>query len=77
MVDNQLLSTERWQVLYCQQNALTGDPDPADHMVMRPALKLEMNCTPFEHYDAFDVGVCRFVEVRQISKAMSDSCNVF
>uniref|UniRef100_A0A915ASC0 Vacuolar protein sorting-associated protein 13D n=5 Tax=Parascaris univalens TaxID=6257 RepID=A0A915ASC0_PARUN len=53
-VDNQLLSTERWQVLYCQQNALTGDPDPADHMVMRPALKLEMNCSPFEHYDAFD-----------------------
>ncbi|VDK48292.1 unnamed protein product [Anisakis simplex] len=53
-IDNQLLSTEHWQVLYCQQNALTGDPDPEDRMIMRPALKLEMNCTPFEHYDAFD-----------------------
>ncbi|KAH7710838.1 Protein C25H3.8 [Aphelenchoides avenae] len=60
-VDNQLLTTERWQVLYCEVNALKGDADSIDShadalsaITMQPALKLEMNCTPMENYDAFD-----------------------
>uniref|UniRef100_A0AC34FAX8 Vitellogenin n=1 Tax=Panagrolaimus sp. ES5 TaxID=591445 RepID=A0AC34FAX8_9BILA len=67
--DNQLLTTDKWQVLYCQVNALKGgdieSPDfdalsnssPNDldwNLPIRPALKFELNCTPMEHYDAFD-----------------------
>uniref|UniRef100_A0A7E4V788 Bactericidal permeability-increasing protein n=1 Tax=Panagrellus redivivus TaxID=6233 RepID=A0A7E4V788_PANRE len=67
--DNQLLMTDRWHVLYCQVNCLKGayvdGPDTPNssssstsfidlHTPLRPALKLEMNCTPMEHYDAFD-----------------------
>uniref|UniRef100_A0AC35FWT7 Ricin B-type lectin domain-containing protein n=1 Tax=Panagrolaimus sp. PS1159 TaxID=55785 RepID=A0AC35FWT7_9BILA len=65
--DNQLLTTDRWQVLYCQVNALNGgdidspnfeslsnsSPNEFD-LPIRPALKFELNCTPMEHYDAFD-----------------------
>lgn len=53
-IDNELLSTEHWQVLYCKHNALTVESPPVDHYTTPPALKLEMNCTPMEHYDAFD-----------------------
>lgn len=49
-------------MLYCEVNALKDDADSIDShndvlsaITMRPALKLEMNCTPMEHYDAFDV----------------------
>uniref|UniRef100_A0A914XXR6 Ricin B lectin domain-containing protein n=1 Tax=Panagrolaimus superbus TaxID=310955 RepID=A0A914XXR6_9BILA len=67
--DNQLLTTDRWQVLYCQVNALKGgdidspnfdtlsnsSPNEFDwSLPVRPALKFELNCTPMEHYDAFD-----------------------
>ncbi|VDO43568.1 unnamed protein product, partial [Haemonchus placei] len=44
-IDNQLLNSDKWQVLYCQ---------PEVSGTARPALKLEMNCTPMKHYDAFD-----------------------
>uniref|UniRef100_A0A183EI52 Ricin B-type lectin domain-containing protein n=1 Tax=Gongylonema pulchrum TaxID=637853 RepID=A0A183EI52_9BILA len=54
--DNQLLATDRWQVLFCQQGAVSsGESGHSDTQVVVPALKLEMNCTPMEHYDAFDV----------------------
>ncbi|CAJ0931757.1 unnamed protein product, partial [Mesorhabditis belari] len=59
--DNQLLNADRWQFIYCQaamaddenytlpENLPAGVPTTA-----RPALKIEMNCTPMKHYDAFD-----------------------
>ncbi|WKX95651.1 hypothetical protein Q1695_012255 [Nippostrongylus brasiliensis] len=64
-IDNQLLSSDKWQVLYCQPEVLMPDDDPHGPWVnedlppgvsttSRPALKLEMNCTPMKHYDAFD-----------------------
>lgn len=59
-VDNQLLSSDRWQVLYCQPDAGQNYDDqmvdlPAGVPVTgRPALKLEMNCTSMKHYDSFD-----------------------
>ncbi|RCN34773.1 hypothetical protein ANCCAN_19384 [Ancylostoma caninum] len=64
-IDNQLLSSDRWQVLYCQPEAIgideegngmyiNGDLPPGVSGTPRPALKLEMNCTPMKHYDAFD-----------------------
>lgn len=53
--DNQLLSTDRWQVLFCQQDAVSNEAGPSEVRVVVPALKLEMNCTPLKHYDAFDV----------------------
>uniref|UniRef100_A0A915Q7J7 Vacuolar protein sorting-associated protein 13 VPS13 adaptor binding domain-containing protein n=1 Tax=Setaria digitata TaxID=48799 RepID=A0A915Q7J7_9BILA len=52
--DNQLLTTDRWQVLFCQQDAINSESVSPDLHVSVPALKLEMNCTPLEHYDAFD-----------------------
>lgn len=59
-IDNQLLSSDRWQVLYCQPDAGQNYEDqvaelPAGVPVTgRPALKLEMNCTSMKHYDSFD-----------------------
>ncbi|NP_001348705.1 Ricin B-type lectin domain-containing protein [Caenorhabditis elegans] len=59
-IDNQLLSSDRWQVLYCQPDAGQNYDDqmlelPAGIPVTgRPALKLEMNCTSMKHYDSFD-----------------------
>uniref|UniRef100_A0AAF5PWJ8 Ricin B-type lectin domain-containing protein n=2 Tax=Wuchereria bancrofti TaxID=6293 RepID=A0AAF5PWJ8_WUCBA len=52
--DNQLLTTDRWQVLFCQQDMTGTDPGLQESHVSVPALKLEMNWTPLEHYDAFD-----------------------
>ncbi|VDN87904.1 unnamed protein product, partial [Brugia pahangi] len=52
--DNQLLTTDRWQVLFCQQDMTSTDPSLQESHVSVPALKLEMNWTPLEHYDAFD-----------------------
>ncbi|VDN01283.1 unnamed protein product [Thelazia callipaeda] len=52
--DNQLLSTDRWQVLFCQQDAVNYESGFVESPVLIPALKLEMNCTPLKHYDAFD-----------------------
>uniref|UniRef100_A0A1I7VNQ7 Ricin B-type lectin domain-containing protein n=1 Tax=Loa loa TaxID=7209 RepID=A0A1I7VNQ7_LOALO len=51
--DNQLLTTDRWQVLFCQQDTTSIESNLESH-VSFPALKLEMNCMPLEHYDAFD-----------------------
>ena len=67
-VDNQVLMTERWPVLYCQVNSLKDVDDETlmnsknIDIPMKPALKLEMNCTPKQHYDAFDVSLhfCSF-----------------
>ncbi|KAK6050650.1 hypothetical protein COOONC_11845 [Cooperia oncophora] len=64
-IDNQLLNSDKWQVLYCQPEVLMPDDDshspwangdlpPGVSGTARPALKLEMNCTPMKHYDAFD-----------------------
>ncbi|VDL79524.1 unnamed protein product [Nippostrongylus brasiliensis] len=64
LIDNQLLSSDKWQVLYCQPEVLMPDDDPHGpwanedlppgvSTTSRPALKLEMNCTPMKHYDAF------------------------
>ncbi|KAK6015042.1 hypothetical protein OSTOST_19541 [Ostertagia ostertagi] len=64
-IDNQLLNSDKWQVLYCQPELLmpddyghspwaNGDLPPGVSGTARPALKLEMNCTPMKHYDAFD-----------------------
>ncbi|CAB3411170.1 unnamed protein product [Caenorhabditis bovis] len=59
-VDNQLLTSDRWQVLYCQQENFVVTEEHLDEaptgvsMNVRPALKLEMNCTPMKHYDSFD-----------------------
>ncbi|CAD6197787.1 unnamed protein product [Caenorhabditis auriculariae] len=58
-IDNQLLSSDRWQVLYCQQDVDQGEDEDGDELPAgltsaRPALKLEMNCTPMKHYDSFD-----------------------
>ena len=74
-IDNQTLTTDRWQVLYCHTNAIKGtDDDKSDissptgsessSITVRPALKLEMNYTPMEHYDAFDVSLfaCIFLK---------------
>ncbi|MFH4978277.1 hypothetical protein AB6A40_004986 [Gnathostoma spinigerum] len=53
-IDNQLLSADHWQVLYCQFSAVTNEIGQSSSQVKRPALKLEMKCTPMLHYDAFD-----------------------
>ncbi|KAL3994358.1 hypothetical protein ACH3XW_21415 [Acanthocheilonema viteae] len=52
--DNQLLTTDRWQVLFCQQDATSTESGLTESYISVPALKLEMNWTPLEHYDAFD-----------------------
>ncbi|VDK72688.1 unnamed protein product [Litomosoides sigmodontis] len=52
--DNQLLTTDRWQVLFCQQDATNNESSLSESHISVPALKLEMNWTPLEHYDAFD-----------------------
>uniref|UniRef100_A0A8L8KNU0 Ricin B-type lectin domain-containing protein n=1 Tax=Heligmosomoides polygyrus TaxID=6339 RepID=A0A8L8KNU0_HELPZ len=63
-IDNQLLNSDKWQVLYCQPELLVSEDDVSwgngelptgVSGTARPALKLEMNCTPMKHYDAFDV----------------------
>ncbi|KJH48828.1 hypothetical protein DICVIV_05018 [Dictyocaulus viviparus] len=64
-IDNQLLNSDTWQVLSCQPELFGSDDEgnaswsngslpPVTHGKARPALKLEMNCTPKKHYDAFD-----------------------
>ncbi|UMM18768.1 hypothetical protein L5515_014679 [Caenorhabditis briggsae] len=58
-IDNQLLSSDRWQVLYCQPDAGNYEDQMVDlpagvPVTGRPALKLEMNCTSMKHYDSFD-----------------------
>uniref|UniRef100_A0A8R1HWG4 Ricin B-type lectin domain-containing protein n=1 Tax=Caenorhabditis japonica TaxID=281687 RepID=A0A8R1HWG4_CAEJA len=58
-IDNQLLSSDRWQVLYCQPDSAQNLDEQFDMpagipTTGRPALKLEMNCTPMKHYDSFD-----------------------
>ncbi|KAK6738708.1 hypothetical protein RB195_020676 [Necator americanus] len=64
-IDNQLLNSDKWQVLHCQPETIGADEDgygsyvngdlpPGVSGTPRPALKLEMNCTPMKHYDAFD-----------------------
>ncbi|CAG9534944.1 unnamed protein product [Cercopithifilaria johnstoni] len=52
--DNQLLTTDRWQVLFCQQDMTSIESGLSESHVSVPAVKLEMNWTPLEHYDAFD-----------------------
>ncbi|VDK63042.1 unnamed protein product [Onchocerca ochengi] len=52
--DNQLLMTDRWQVLFCQQDITSTESGSLESYISIPALKLEMNCTPLEHYDIFD-----------------------
>ncbi|KAM3719637.1 Intermembrane lipid transfer protein [Dirofilaria immitis] len=51
--DNQMLTTDRWQVLFCQQD-VSAESDPLEPHVSVPALKLEVSYTPLEYYDAFD-----------------------
>ncbi|EFO91326.1 hypothetical protein CRE_11977 [Caenorhabditis remanei] len=58
-MDNQLLTSDRWQVLYCQPDSGNYDEQMVDlpagvPVTGRPALKLEMNCTSMKHYDSFD-----------------------
>lgn len=54
-MDNQLISScDQSTVLSCRSEHLGGDSIQSP-LAVRPALKLEMNCTPFKHYDSFDV----------------------
>ncbi|KAF8360520.1 hypothetical protein PRIPAC_87443 [Pristionchus pacificus] len=54
-MDNQLISScDQWTVVSCRSEHLGGDSIQSP-LAVRPALKLEMNCTPFKHYDSFDV----------------------
>ncbi|CAI5441534.1 unnamed protein product [Caenorhabditis angaria] len=59
-IDNQLLSSDKWQVLYCQPDTMNGYDEQMEEVPTgvsvngRQALKLEMNCTPMKHYDSFD-----------------------
>uniref|UniRef100_A0A915ER72 Fragile site-associated protein C-terminal domain-containing protein n=1 Tax=Ditylenchus dipsaci TaxID=166011 RepID=A0A915ER72_9BILA len=56
--DNQLLNTDRWQLLYCDTRSEclpdAVDSQTADGPPVKPALSIELNCTPMQHYDAFD-----------------------
>lgn len=59
-IDNQLLNSDRWQVLYCQPDSGQNFDEQMElpagvPVTTRPALKLEMNCTPMKQYDSFDV----------------------
>uniref|UniRef100_A0A1I7WZH9 Ricin B-type lectin domain-containing protein n=1 Tax=Heterorhabditis bacteriophora TaxID=37862 RepID=A0A1I7WZH9_HETBA len=62
-IDNQLLLSDRWQILFCKPENPGGDEDgpvasdlpPGVSATVRPALKLEMNCSPMNHYDAFEL----------------------
>lgn len=56
-VDNQLLATDRWQLLYCFSATMAPRTSLFDPYINRPAVKIEMSCTPLEHYDAFDVRI--------------------
>ncbi|CAJ0586859.1 unnamed protein product, partial [Mesorhabditis spiculigera] len=61
-VDNQLLCTDKWQVLYCHPDISPDEESPVPQeqlpagvsAISKPALKLELKCTPMKHYDAFD-----------------------
>ncbi|GMR36378.1 hypothetical protein PMAYCL1PPCAC_06573 [Pristionchus mayeri] len=54
-MDNQLISSSSDStVLSCRSEHL-GMDSVQSPLAVRPALKLEMNCTPFKHYDSFDV----------------------
>ncbi|GMS84156.1 hypothetical protein PENTCL1PPCAC_6331 [Pristionchus entomophagus] len=56
-MDNQLISSsssDQSTVLSCRSEHVGGDSTQSP-LAVRPALKLEMNCTPFKHYDSFDV----------------------
>ncbi|GMT14509.1 hypothetical protein PFISCL1PPCAC_5806 [Pristionchus fissidentatus] len=56
-MDNQLLSSSSSHstLLSCRSEHLMGGDSGQSPLAVRPALKLEMNSTPFKHYDSFDV----------------------
>ncbi|KAK6036271.1 hypothetical protein COOONC_26224 [Cooperia oncophora] len=51
-----------------------GDLPPGVSGTARPALKLEMNCTPMKHYDAFDVVLPR--EAMRFGRAVGRATSV-
>uniref|UniRef100_A0AC35U203 Chorein_N domain-containing protein n=1 Tax=Rhabditophanes sp. KR3021 TaxID=114890 RepID=A0AC35U203_9BILA len=78
-IDNQLQGSQRFHLFYCEPDAQNREslelPNKSHHLSesqhlqhfmgsLKPALKLELKCTPKQHYDAFE---CLRIKVGDMS----------